>query len=132
MGAGLAKAVRLQFPESCQPYFDACKAKLLVPGKIIGVELKFREKPPFYIFHFPTKVHWKNPSTYTYVELGLKELARLLTTENYNKVNTIAIPALGCQLGGLNWPKVKDLIFNHLEFLSDKTFYLYPPFLKQL
>lgn len=79
-----------------------------------------------HIVFFPTKNHWKNPSTYDYVDSGLKALANLLVKDGLEGVNTISIPALGCGLGGLSWVQVRLMIERRLGHL-EKTFILFPP-----
>jgi O-acetyl-ADP-ribose deacetylase (regulator of RNase III) len=79
-----------------------------------------------HIVFLPTKNHWKNPSTYEYVRGGLKSLGNLLKKEGLESVKTIAIPALGCGLGSLDWEKVKSIIIEELKE-SGKTLILFPP-----
>jgi O-acetyl-ADP-ribose deacetylase (regulator of RNase III) len=49
-----------------------------------------------------------------------------LDKEGLEGVQTIAIPALGCGLGGLNWEEVKTIILEELGN-SGKTLILFPP-----
>lgn len=79
-----------------------------------------------HIVYLPTKNHWKNPSKYEYVRSGLKSLRQLLDKEGLEGVQTIAIPALGCGLGGLKWDEVKKIILEELGD-SGKTLILFPP-----
>jgi len=74
--------------------------------------------------NFPTKDDWRNDSELEYVENGLKYLA-----ENYQDLGiyTIAMPALGCGNGGLNWDEVKLRMEKYLGELPDLDVYIYPP-----
>ncbi len=58
------------------------------------------------------------------IEDGLKHLA-----SSYEKmgIQSIAMPALGCGLGGLKWSEVQPLIVNHLGALPDLDVYVYEP-----
>ena len=78
------------------------------------------------IINFPTKRHWKSPSTYEYVETGLAALVAYLKT---NPVKSLAMPALGCGNGGLDWKLVKPMIEKHLGEL-DLSVWIYEPKLK--
>lgn len=79
-----------------------------------------------HIVFLPTKNHWKNPSKYEYVRKGLSSLRRLLEKEGVQSVESIAIPALGCGLGGLKWELVREIILEELGD-SGKTLILFPP-----
>ncbi|RYD72987.1 MAG: hypothetical protein EOP55_17880 [Sphingobacteriales bacterium] len=73
------------------------------------------------MINFPTKVHWRDPSRYEYVEAGLEALAEYLVS---NDVRRIAIPALGCGNGGLNWDRVKEMIGEYFkDFENDILVY---------
>lgn len=126
MGAGLAKVFAARFPEACRPYFQACRERRLVLGSILPVRVDPLETPNFgvlWVIHFPTKAHWKNPSLFSYVDDGLADLARFCTQQ---ELVSIAIPALGCGLGGLPFTQVADAVYAHMGDLAcDVT--LYPP-----
>ena len=119
MGAGLAKAVQQKWPISCRPYFAACRNGALRPGAAMCGWL---EPGPTLIF-VATKEHWRAPSKMEWVENGIweaRELLRLL------KEDSIAIPALGCGLGGLAWEPVRQAI--HTTFGPvEAVVHLYPP-----
>jgi len=56
------------------------------------------------IIHLTTKNHWRNPSKIEWVISGCNELKQYL---KINEVKSVAIPRLGCGLGGLSWETVK-------------------------
>jgi O-acetyl-ADP-ribose deacetylase (regulator of RNase III) len=121
MGGGLAKAFKERFPNMFKEYKDICDAKLLKPG-IVTVHIEKGRT----IVNFPTKDHWKNPSTYEYVHKGLNALADLIDRHQFKSV---AIPALGCSLGGLDWKTVKLLIsdFHEVHWKDDVLVEVYEP-----
>ncbi len=49
--------------------------------------------------------------------------------DNYAEmgISSIALPPLGCGLGGLNWVDVKNLINKHLGPIVDLDVYVYEP-----
>jgi hypothetical protein len=58
------------------------------------------------------------------IESGL----RSLTAEvKRRKIGSIAIPALGCGLGGLDWAQVRPRIVKAFEDLPDVQVYLFEP-----
>jgi O-acetyl-ADP-ribose deacetylase (regulator of RNase III) len=101
-GAGLAKQFRESKPLSYQAYRQHCLAGDMSVGKVF---LTVTEEG--FIFHFPTKDHWKDPSDISWVRSGLLDLVAQI---NQLGIESIAIPQLGCGLGGLNWSDVAPLI----------------------
>lgn len=77
-----------------------------------------------YVANFPTKVHWAKPSQYEYIETGIEVLRQQI--EAY-KITSIALPALGCGLGKLDFDEVKEIVVSYLKDLDCKI-YLYKPF----
>lgn len=110
MGKGLAKEFATRYPECLPPYKLACDKGQLKPGGVMLIRLDvqpdFFEKRPSVLL-FATKDHWRRPSHIEWIKLGLKKI-----TENYRKWNieSLALPQLGCGLGGLNWDEVRPLI----------------------
>jgi len=123
MGKGIALQFKEAFPSNNRAYIDACKRKELAPGKLLAVWDENLQLGRKLIVNFPTKVHWRNPSRYEYIEQGLVALRELLQKE---KIASIAIPPLGCGNGGLDWNKVRPIIEQALSGLETKIF-LYEP-----
>ncbi len=133
MGKGIALQFKEAFPMNFKIYAAACKKKELVPGKLLVVKEPTLEGE-YIIINFPTKTEWYLKSKYEYIEEGLKELAKVI--EEY-KIESIAIPPLGCGNGGLKWDKVKPMIEKYLGHLSHVNIQVFEPneavkeFLKQ-
>ena len=74
------------------------------------------------ILNFPTKGHWQGNSRLVDIENGLKFLA-----ENYAQLGiySLALPPLGCGLGGLKWNDVRPFIEKHLSPIADLEVYVY-------
>jgi O-acetyl-ADP-ribose deacetylase (regulator of RNase III) len=79
---------------------------------------------PKYIINFPTKRHWRQPSRMSDIECGLADL--ILQVEAL-KIKSIAIPALGCGNGGLDWSEVRPLIEAAFEKLPEVNVKLFAP-----
>lgn len=79
---------------------------------------------PEYIVNFPTKNDWREDSKLVYIKQGLPSLRRWMEKE---RIPSIAIPALGCGLGGLPWANVEPLIRRELGPLQNVLIELYPP-----
>jgi O-acetyl-ADP-ribose deacetylase (regulator of RNase III) len=123
MGRGIALQFRKAFPENFKAYKSACDKKLLHPGHMLVYDLN-RFENPRYVINFPTKRHWKGKSKIEDIESGLEALAKEVTEHN---IRSIAIPSLGCGLGGLEWERVKTIIQKTFESLPDVQVLLYEP-----
>ena len=64
------------------------------------------------MINLPTKYHYANPSNIEWVDRGLKRIRELITEHG---ITSLAMPALGCGNGGLDWTQVKSLIERHLK-----------------
>ena len=106
MGKGLALQFRQRWPTNYAAYQEACRAGTLDIG-VVHVHKLPHGTWPKYIFNLPTKRHWRDPSTLDGVTRGAASLARLLSDLGIRRV---AIPALGCGLGGLSWIDVRPLL----------------------
>ncbi len=114
MGKGIALQFKSRFPENFRLYADACMFKEVKTGKMF-VTQPTEPGAPRWIVNFPTKKHWSNPSKLEWIESGLKDLRRFLIE---HKVQSVAIPALGAGLGGLNWKDIRRLIERELAGLE--------------
>lgn len=103
MGRGIALQFRKAFPENFKTYKAACDKRELRPGKMFIHDLD-RLSNPRYIINFPTKDHWRGKSQLSYVESGLDALVQAVRRL---KIRSLAIPPLGCGLGGLEWSDVR-------------------------
>lgn len=121
MGKGIALQFKLAFPENFNQYHQACQKNEVQVGKMFVVKCLIGVK---YIINFPTKKHWREKSEIGYIIKGLKDLKE--TIEKL-KITSIAIPPLGCGLGGLRWVEVRPLIINELKSLESVDIYLYEP-----
>ena len=123
MGRGIAFQFKKAFPNNYKLYKSACDNKKVHPGDMLVYDLN-RFKNPRFIINFPTKRHWKGKSKIEDIEKGLQALVDVI--RKYN-IHSVAIPPLGCGLGGLNWHEVKPLIENALRVLHDVQVILYEP-----
>lgn len=123
MGKGIALQFKEAFPMNFKIYIAACKKKELLTGKLLVVKEQTLEGEKI-IINFPTKTEWFMKSKYEYIEAGLQELAKVI--DEY-KIESIAIPPLGCGNGGLKWEKVKPMIEKHLGHLNHVNIQVFEP-----
>ena len=107
MGKGLALQFKRAYPEMFAEYQLWCRAGALRVGKMHVWQRSVEFGGPRLIINFPTKQHWRDPSRVEDIQAGLDALALVVVEW---EVKSIAIPALGCGLGGLDWSVVEPLI----------------------
>ena len=123
MGAGVALEFKNKYPEMYKTYVEVCKRKEIAPGNpFVWEEYDLFSK--CIIVNLPTKLHWKNPSEYDYIERDLIWLRDFLKSQSEETV--VTLPALGCGHGGLNWDIVKAKINHYLSDLSVKILVFEP------
>lgn len=124
-GKGLAKAAARKWHIWESAYTTVCKNQLLTVGTVVAHH--FPGKPIPTLVDFPTKRHWREASTIDAVDAGLDALYDWLLRSP--DVKTIAIPALGCGLGGLSWDEVAPLLvsFQTRARAIGTTTEIYPP-----
>jgi O-acetyl-ADP-ribose deacetylase (regulator of RNase III) len=123
MGRGIALQFKKVFPENFTHYKSVCDQKELSPGRMLVHELS-RIGNPRYIINFPTKRHWKGKSRMEDIEIGLQALVEEVRSRD---IQSIAIPPLGCGLGGLPWEDVRSMIESAFQPLHDVRVLLYEP-----
>lgn len=121
MGRGLAAAFKRAYPDNFSVYEAACRRREVVPGCMLVVETGQLTNPRF-IINFPTKQHWRTGSRIEDIEAGL---ASLVTEVTSRKIASLAIPPLGCGLGGLEWDDVRPRIVRAFADVSDTRVIVY-------
>lgn len=122
MGAGIARQFKEQFPDMFIEYERACKANEVTLGKMHVVQVVANDAEK-YVINFPTLEHWSDSSTLADIEAGLADLVRVVEEL---EIESIAIPPLGCGLGGLKWNDVRQLIEDAFQDTSVRV-HLYEP-----
>lgn len=129
MGKGLASRAKYQFPDVYVVYQDACRSKKLQMGKPYlyqresFVDEELADEPSSlstpnsnkWFLLFATKKHWRENSDMAGIEQGLQWVKDKYKTEG---IKSLAIPALGCGLGGLEWKDIGPLICQYLVNLD--------------
>lgn len=146
MGKGLASTAKYRFPDVYVKYQEVCKNKKLQIGKpyLYKRELSIRDQlgdetlllepnlngnSQTWFLLFPTKNHWRNNSNLEEIEKGLQWLC-----DNYKSegIKSLAMPALGCGLGGLQWRDVGPLMCRYFDTLDVESVAIYLPSEKQV
>ncbi|RKU13731.1 DUF4433 domain-containing protein [Candidatus Poribacteria bacterium] len=126
MGKGLASRAKYQFPDVYVAYQDACRSRRITEIKPylykregsldeeladFGADLITPNAVKWFLL-FATKRKWRENSRLEDIEGGLDWVRR-----NFKKqdIQSLAMPALGCGLGGLDWKDVGPLMCKYLH-----------------
>ena len=123
MGRGIALQFKNRYPENYKEYAQACKQSEVMPGRMLVTNVNQLQGPK-YIINFPTKRHWRGKSRLEDIDAGLADLVRVVEDL---KITSIAVPPLGCGLGGLPWRLVKARILKAFQGLEQVQVYLFEP-----
>lgn len=123
MGKGIALQFKRAYPAMFKAYASAAKRGDLAIGRM-HVWHTDQLDGPRVVINFPTKRHWRSGSKLADIEAGLNDLVKVIREE---RIESIAIPPLGCGHGGLNWAEVEPLIRAKLAPLEDVDVRIYPP-----
>ena len=138
MGKGLASTAKYRFPDMYVYYEDLCKKKILQMGKpqickressifnVLAEEttsLQPKNGETWFLL-FPTKNHWKNNADRDGIEKGLQWVR-----DNYKQegIKSLAMPALGCGLGNLEWQEIGPMMCKYLKDLDIEHVSIYLP-----
>ena len=122
MGRGLALQFRHRFPANYEAYRTACARREVRPGRCLVFDAG--AGPTRFVVNVPTKRHWRDRSRIEDVAAGLDDLAGFLRRR---AVGSVAIPPLGCGLGGLPWPAVRSLIVDRLASCEGVSIVVFEP-----
>jgi len=120
MGKGLASRFKYMYPEAYVRYEELCREHQLSVGKPYLLEVaRSRNGYGYHKFLlFPTKKHWRENSRIEYISDGLKYLTDRVMRKEW-RISSIAMPALGCGLGGLKWKDVGPIMVDVLKRIAD-------------
>lgn len=109
-GAGLAKQFSTRYPGLRAAYRAAIASGSLAVGRCWS----WRAPDGRIVCCLPTKRDWRDSSRIEDIEAALGDLRQRLLARPLS----IAIPMIGCGLGGLDWPDVRALIERELGDLE--------------
>lgn len=137
MGKGLASRAKYQFPRVYVEYQDLCREKKLRLGRPYlckqeaSLDYELADEPATlengvtqtWFLLFPTKDNWRNRADIKGIEKGLQWLCENFQAEG---IKSLAMPALGCGLGWLDWSAVGPLLCSYLAKLGIPTWVYLP------
>lgn len=120
MGKGLALEFKKRFPDMYEDYVARCDRKQVR----LGEPYLYRRLLTPWILNFPTKGHWRSVSRLSDIIAGLEYLEK-----HYHEweITSLAVPALGCSNGQLEWRVVGPTLYRYLSRF-DIPVELYAPY----
>lgn len=139
MGKGLASRTKYQFPDAYVRYQDDCKSKRLKAGhptlykRNIRIEDELADDSSMldtsrlngfrWFLFLATKRRWSENSRFEDIEASMQWLVKKYKEQD---IQSIAMPALGCGLGNLQWQEVGPMMCYYLSKM-DITSCIYLP-----
>ena len=117
MGAGVAKQAAARFPRLSFHLGRCIRQHPDLPHV-----LAFPVRDDLDVACFPTKRHWRGKSRIEDVRVGLEDF---VVQVKERRIASVAMPALGCGLGGLRWEDVRPLIVAACEAIPEVRVRLY-------
>ncbi|MBU4398409.1 MAG: DUF4433 domain-containing protein [Planctomycetes bacterium] len=136
MGKGLASRAKYQFPGVYVKYQDACRARQLridrpylykressLDEELADLDIPLESPNAVkWFLLFATKRKWREDSRLEDIETGLGWVRENAIQEG---IKSLALPALGCGLGNLDWRDVGPLMCRYLHGIGfDVAIYL--------
>ena len=123
MGRGIALQFKKAYPANFKAYEAACRREEVQPGRMFVFDTG-KLTSPRYIINFPTKRHWRGKTRLEDIDAGLDALVSEIRRLG---IRSIAIPPLGCGLGGRRWSEVRPRIENALKALPNVRALMFEP-----
>lgn len=103
MGAGIALEFRRRWPDMYIIYKDRCNKSKFTPGS----SLLYLDKDLFGVFCLATQDKVGANAT---IDNIVRSVTAMLAEANDWEINSIAMTAIGCGIGGLAWEDVKEAL----------------------
>jgi len=123
MGKGIALQFKQAFPDNFKAYEKICRGHKLHPGKMFVFRTGMLRNPKF-VINFPTKRHWRGKAKIDDIRAGL---SALIEDVRRLGIESVAVPPLGCGLGGLAWSEVRPMIEEAFRAASEVRVLLFEP-----
>lgn len=104
MGAGIAKQFSDRWPEMYEAYRERCTSHQLIPGGFFAWESPDKTL----IINLATQQKPGKEAQPFWIKASLMKAAIVL--QSHFDIHELAIPRLGCGIGGLKWSFIKPMI----------------------
>jgi O-acetyl-ADP-ribose deacetylase (regulator of RNase III) len=138
-GAGLARAAADLWPLTMAYYREWCRPGrgpglddgLLAPGRALQIPIidpnPSGDPRTSGLILLASKDRWQDPSRLEWVTSGLRDVAGILRHHRVVPNPSVAVPAVGCGCGGLEWANVEPLVVSMADAVPEARVIIYPP-----
>lgn len=113
MGAGIAKEVKKRYPDCYQEYWVRCHSNHFIPG-----DYYLWKSSDKWILNMATQ-YGINGADIDLVKTSFNTISKYYKEEG---IESIAMPLIGCGLGGLTWDSVKAIIQENMGSIAIPVF----------
>ena len=99
MGSGIAREFRSRWPEMYAEYQEQCREGVLTLGRYHEWTAPYKSVTVFNLATQPA------PGPYATVGAVREATGRMLSRAQEERVKAVAVPRIGCGLGGLDWER---------------------------
>lgn len=104
MGKGIAVQFKSLWPEMFDSYQKLCKTGHLKPGGLMPwADCTRCPKGAITVYNLAVKDHWNQPAQLQWV---VDSVRQMMSHAHLAGTTVIAMPQIGCGLGGLSWNEV--------------------------
>lgn len=128
MNSGIPRLFHTHFPITQSHYTKLCGLRTVELGHAVVCQIVSNEcvlKNKKYVANLAVRNNEKQACEIESVISALYELRAFIIENN---INSVAIPALGCAHGGLQWLDVKSEIEKIMVNMGNLVIFVYPPF----
>jgi O-acetyl-ADP-ribose deacetylase (regulator of RNase III) len=112
MGSGIAVQFRSRFPGMYEPYRALCATGGLVPGECHVYRANPAGSSQSWVFNIASQRLPGPDATLEWLTAGVR--AALVAAER-RSVQVLALPQIGCGIGGLNWADARPVLADLAE-----------------
>lgn len=112
MGAGIAAQFSRRYPDMHKEYFELCLNGGLNPGDVYV----YYAEPT--VFNIASQDYPGPNARLSWLAIGL---GNMYSEAVESMMGSIALPQIGCGIGGLDWKDVKGLITDYADYYGIET-----------
>lgn len=110
MAGGFAAQIAKEFPKAEDEYIWSCKWDLVVLGGCLAIGINDdKDQGPYTLYNLFTQVRAGADARLDALEKSLQSMGEQAAVLG---VETIAMPRIGCGIGGLQWEDVRPILLN--------------------
>jgi O-acetyl-ADP-ribose deacetylase (regulator of RNase III) len=116
MAGGIARQIAKMYPEAEADYNRCCNGERARLGGVLISEINAGEPDkPQYLYHLFTQIEPGRDARITALGVSVNHMRGIALATG---IETIAMPRIGCGIGGLNWNDVKPILEDASEGLN--------------